>query len=65
MNEFNAENFKVAKTAANNKNGKRLLDATDASSVLNYYARRQTTNKLTDNQIWVQVLGVDNVISAK
>ena len=56
MNENSADNFANEKTTANNKNGKRLVDAKDASTILNFYASKQTSTK-DAYDIWKAILG--------
>ena len=64
VNEYDPENWSVLKTNANKDNGKRAVDASDASFILSFYAFQQIDTAREPHDIWIEVLGKDNVITA-
>ena len=57
MDEYSADNFKNGKTSANKDNGKRAVDASDASSILKFYATAQTERDRSAYDIWFDIFG--------
>ena len=53
--EYDADNWKTDKTTANNNNGKRAVDASDASSILSFYAEQQVNVDRAAYDIWKQI----------
>lgn len=55
--EYDPANFETQKTEANHQNASRVLDSSDASYILNFYAQHQTTTDKTPFDIWSDILG--------